>query len=180
MNPDILQHFDSIVEAAARALFGTHEMPLGEQERDFGVTPADHDVAGTIGFTSPELRGAVLLTARREVLARAWPVELRTRVPSEDDVADWAGELINQLLGRVKNALVPYGLTIEQSMPTVVTGWRLHRAHASTNLARRYLFEAGGGSIAVYFDAVATQGLTLPEPKSDSPRAVAEGDVQLF
>ena len=77
MSPEILEHFDSIVEAAARALFGTHDMPLGEQERDFGVTPGDHDVAGTIGFTSPELRGAVLLTARRDVLARAWPAELR-------------------------------------------------------------------------------------------------------
>jgi chemotaxis protein CheX len=180
MTPDQLQRIDTIVESSARALFGTHDMPLGERATDFGVTPGDHDVAGSIGFTSKDLRGAVLMTARRDVLARAWPAELRDRVPSDRDVCDWAGELVNQLLGRVKNALVPYGLAIEQSTPTVVTGWRLHRAPASTNVARRYLFEAGGGSVAVYFDAMAGEAFSLAEPNADSVHAVVEGDIQLF
>jgi chemotaxis protein CheX len=180
MSPDLLRRFDTVVESSARALFGAHGVPLGAQTNDFGVTPGDHDVAGTIGFTSREVRGAVLMTARRDVLARAWPADLRHREPSECDVYDWAGELVNQLLGRVKNAMVPFGLAIEQSTPTVVTGWRLHRAPASTNVARSYLFEVGGGSIAIYFDAVAAPGFTLPELHGDSPKAVAEGDLQLF
>lgn len=180
MSPHLLERFDAVVESSARALFRAHDVPLGERSTDFGVTPGDHDVAGTIGFTSADLRGAVLMTARRDVLARTWPVELRGRVPSERDVCDWAGELVNQLLGRIKNALVPCGLAIEQSTPTVVTGWRLHRAPASTNVARRYLFEAGGGSIAIYFDAVAARDFSLSEPPGGSPKAVAEGDVQLF
>ncbi len=180
MSPDHLARIDAIVESAARALFGAHGMPLGERSTDFGVTPGDHDVAGSIGFTSQTIRGAVLLTARRDVLAHAWPVELRDRVPSDRDVCDWTGELVNQLLGRVKNALVPFGLTIEQSTPTVVTGWRLHRAPASTNVARRYLFEAGGGSIAIYFDAALAPTFALVEPSGDAARAVVEGDVHLF
>jgi hypothetical protein len=175
-----LERIDAIVESAARALFGTHELELGARSTEFGVTPGDHDIAATIGFTSQAIRGAVLLTARRYVLAHAWPVELRDRVPSDRDVCDWTGELVNQLLGRVKNALVAFGLAIEQSTPTVVTGWRLHRAPASTNVARRYLFEAGGGSVAIYFDAVVASDFSLSEPRGDGAKAVVEGDVQLF
>jgi hypothetical protein len=177
---DSLLRIDAIVEASARALFGTHGLALGARATDFGLTPGDHDIAGSIGFTSPEIRGAVLMTARRDVLAHAWPAELRDRVPSDRDVCDWTGELVNQLLGRVKNALVAYGLAIEQSTPTVVTGWRLHRAPASTNVARRYLFEAGGGSVAVYFDAVVSGNFVLAEPHGEGAKAVVEGDVQLF
>ncbi len=180
MSPELLQRLDTIVESSARALFGTHGVPLGKQSNDFDVTPGDHDVAGTIGFTSPELRGALLMTARCDVLASSWPAELRDRVPTERDVYDWTGELVNQLLGRVKNAMVPFGLAIEQSTPTVVSGRRLHRAPASTNVARSYLFEACGNSIAIYFDAVAAPGFTWSEPHGDSPKAIAEGDVQLF
>jgi|HubBroStandDraft_2_1064218.scaffolds.fasta_scaffold22210_2 hypothetical protein len=180
MKPDTLDRIDAIVESSARALFGSHGLKLGERSGVLRATPDDHDIAGSIGFTAPELRGAVLMTARKDVLARAWPTELRHRVPTDRDVYDWSGELVNQLLGRVKNALVPFGLSLEQSTPTVVTGWHLHRAPASTNVARRYLFETEGGSVAVYFDAVVGDGFALAETPRDSLQPVVEGDVQLF
>jgi CheY-specific phosphatase CheX len=180
MKTESTQRIDAIVESSARALFATHGLELGARSGAFDVTPDDHDVAGSIGFTGPEIRGAVLMTARKDVLARAWPPELRHRTPTDRDVYDWSGELVNQLLGRVKNALVPYGLSLEQSTPTVVTGWHLHRAPASTNVARRYLFEAAGGSIAVYFDAVVGETFALAETPRESLQPVVEGDVQLF
>ena len=180
MKTDTLDRIDTIVESSARALFVTHGLALGDRSGAFSATPDDHDVAGSIGFMAPEIRGAVLVTARKDVLARAWPTELRDRVPSDRDVFDWTGELVNQLLGRVKNALVPFGLTLEQSTPTVVTGWHLHRAPASTNVARRYLFEADGGSIAIYFDAVVAEGFALADSPRQSLQPVVEGDIQLF
>ena len=180
MKTETMERIDAIVETAARALFGTHGLVLGDRSGAFNATPDDHDVAGSIGFTAAEIRGAVLMTARKEVLARAWPAELRHRVPTDRDVYDWTGELVNQLLGRVKNALVPFGLCLEQSTPTVVTGWHLHRAPASTNVARRYLFEAEGGSVAVYFDAVVGEAFALAESPRESLQPVVEGDVQLF
>jgi CheY-specific phosphatase CheX len=180
MNAATIERIDAVVETAARSLFAAQGLKLGERSGAFDATPDDHDVAGSIGFTAPEIRGAVLMTARKDVLARAWPAELRHRVPSDRDVYDWTGELVNQLLGRVKNALVPYGLALEQSTPTVVTGWHLHRAPASTNVARRYLFEAAGGSVAVYFDAVIGEAFALSGTPRESLQPVVEGDVQLF
>ncbi len=180
MSPETLARIDDVVQSAARALFGTHGMTLSERAAIFAGTPRDHDVAASIGFSAAKIRGAVLLTARKDLVARAWPAELRHKVPEDRDVYDWAGELVNQLLGRVKNALAPFGLSLEQGTPTVITGWHLHRAPASTTVARRYLFEASGGSIAIYFDAEIAEGFALAMSPDESMQPVAEGGVQLF
>lgn len=176
--PENIQRFDEIVEAAARALFESHGLSLGKLLEESHRAPDDHDIAASIGFTSPQVQGAILMTTRKELVARAWPHELRPREPSEAEVCDWAGELVNQLLGRVKNALSPFGLILEQSTPTVVTGKHVHRAPPSTNVARRYFFDTSVGSLLVYFDAAIAKGLTL----SDEPlvRRAPEGDVHLF
>jgi chemotaxis protein CheX len=179
MKVETVERIDAVVESAALALFATHGLTLGQRADASCIAPGDHDVASSIGFTSVSLRGAVLLTARKDVVARAWPSELRHRTPAERDVLDWAGELVNQLLGRVKNALVPFGMALEQGTPTVIVGRHLHRAPPSTNLARRFLFEAPGSPIAIYFDAIVSPDLSLGEPR-ESLKPVEEGEVQLF
>ncbi len=141
MKAEDAARIDALVETAARALFASHGVPLGERSADFGdgpdgVSPAspgcghdpsDHDIAACIGFTGAEIRGAISLTTRRDLIARTWPAELRGEEPSERQLGDWAGELVNQLLGRIKNALAAHQLPLEQSTPTVVTGLHVHR-----------------------------------------------------
>jgi hypothetical protein len=180
MKPEYIARIDEVVQSATRALFETHGVTLSERASVFAGTPRDHDVAASIGFTAAHIRGAMLMTSRKEIVAHAWPAELRHKVPEDRDVYDWAGELVNQLLGRVKNALGPFGLALEQGTPTVITGWHLHRAPASTSVARRYLFEASGGSIAIYFDAAVGQGFVLSESRDENMQPVAEGGVELF
>ncbi len=171
---------DALVESAARALFATHGLTLGTLRMDFGLTPEDHDVASSVGFTGPEIRGALLMTTRKDIVELAWPSELRHQSPTERDVCDWAGELVNQLVGRVKNGLVPFGLVLEQSTPTVVTGWHIHRTPAMTAIARRYLFDAGRGSMVLYFDGAVPEDFALVRSADESLLSAVEGDVQLF
>jgi hypothetical protein len=180
MTPECLATIDAVVGSAARGLFGSHGLAVGQPRAPFGETPADHDVACSIGFTAPDIHGAVVMTGRKDVLAQTWPLELRDRKPSEEEICDWSGELVNQLLGRVKNALVPFGIALEQSTPTVVTGWHLHRTPASTTVARRYAFEVGASSIAVYFDALVADDFDLAASADERPQSAVEGDVRLF
>ena len=173
-----IERLDSLVEAATRGLFESLGLTVGELQGEASPSPDDHDIAACIGFTAPQVQGAILMTTRKVLVARAWPRELRHRDPSDREVCDWAGELVNQLLGRVKNALLPYGLALEQSTPTVVTGKHVHRSPASTNVARRYFFETSVGSLLVYFDAAMAKGLSLEGDPTMRP--APEGDVHLF
>jgi chemotaxis protein CheX len=171
---------DALVESAARALFAAHGLPLGALRTDFGITPEDHDLASSVGFIGNEIRGALLMTTRKDLVELAWPSELRHQSPSERDICDWAGELVNQLVGRVKNGLVPFGLMLEQSTPTVVTGWHIHRTPAMTAIARRYLFDAGRGAVVLYFDAAVPDDFALVRSPDESLLSAVEGDLQLF
>ena len=176
----LLERIDSVVETSARALFAANGMALGKLVGDTGDPPRDHDIACSIGFTSGQISGAVLMTTRKDIIARSWPSELRHREPTENDICDWAGELVNQLLGRVKNALARSGITLQQCTPTVVLGWHVHRAPASTTIARAYAFGVEQGLLLVYFDAAIAYGFVLPESEDPSLASVAEGEVKLF
>ncbi len=176
----LLERIDQVVESSARALFGANGLTLGELITEAGDVPRDHDIACSIGFTSGEISGAVLMTTRKEIIARSWPAELRHREPTERDICDWAGELVNQLLGRVKNALARSGVTLRQCTPTVVLGWHVHRAPACTTVARAYAFGVGEGLLLVYFDAAVTESFALPESEDPALTSIAEGGVQLF
>jgi chemotaxis protein CheX len=176
----LLDRIDSVVESSARALFGANGLVLGELVKEAGDVPRDHDIACSIGFTSGEISGAVLMTTRKDIIAQSWPTELRHREPTERDICDWAGELVNQLLGRVKNVLARSGITLRQCTPTVVLGWHVHRAPACTTIARAYAFGVGGGLLLVYFDAAVAESFVLPNAEDESLASVAEGGVQLF
>jgi len=179
-NERLLVRIDAVVESSARALFGANGLVLGELVREAGDVPRDHDIACSIGFTSGEISGAVLMTTRKDIIARSWPTELRHRAPTENDICDWAGELVNQLLGRVKNVLARSGITLQQCTPTVVLGWHVHRAPACTTVARAYAFGVGGGLLLVYFDAAVAESFVFPESEDENLASVAEGGVQLF
>jgi hypothetical protein len=180
MNTVTLERLDAIVRAAAKSLFSSHGLTLGDDAHAASDPPSDHELSAAIGYASPRMHGAVVMTTRKDVVARTWPETLRgPGRPTERDVCSWAGELVNQLLGRIKNALVPFGLAMDQGTPTVVAGWHLHRVPASTAVARRYAFTSEAGLIFVYFDAALADGFVLDEP-NEGLRSASEGDLQLF
>jgi hypothetical protein len=179
MSGDTLARIDAIVASAARGLFASHGLPLGDAADGVADPPRDHDVAAAIGFTAPKVHGAVVVTTRKSVVARTYPEGVRDRAPTEPQICDWAGELVNQLLGRVKNALVAFGHAVDQGTPTVVTGHHLHRAPAATTVARRYSFAVEGGSVLVYLDAALADDFALSDA-GNHPRPAAEGDLHLF
>ena len=101
------------------------------------------------------------MTTRKVLVARAWPRELRHREPSEREVCDWAGELVNQLLGRVKNALLPFGL--------VARAEHAYRRDRQARPSRPAFHEPRAplllrhsvGTLLIYFDAAIAEGLSL-------------------
>ena len=68
MSPQFVERIDALVESAARGLFATHGPSLGALRRDSGAVPPDHDIACSIGFTSPHVHGALLMTARKHAI----------------------------------------------------------------------------------------------------------------
>jgi len=139
-------------------------------------------VAGIVGFTGQKMRGTFVFVASYEVIAAARPSELKklTARTSSDWilVRDWAGELANQVVGRIKNRLRVFGVTLQVSTPTALSGPELRFAKPKAPATRAHVFLAAGTKTWCWFDAVYDPELEADVTGGD--RAAAEGDIILF
>lgn len=131
-----------------------------------------------IGFTSEPMCGAVLLRVDTTVLARSYPMQSEA---SQEELTDWSGELVNQLLGRVKKRLLAYGLTIQLSTPTAVVGSELQIGRSSSEMITvSHEFGSEWGQLYVRCVVSANPELELSPVQDRAHEAAAEGDLLLF
>jgi chemotaxis protein CheX len=128
----------SLLVQMCRDMFASNGEGFDELAAAASIEDRENLLASAIGLSGSTVRGALVVVARPSFFKLTYPSELG--VPrSDDDVADWAGEVANQLLGRIKNRLSTYGLDFTTSTPTVVRGDRLQLRIDEANTIRRNL-----------------------------------------
>jgi chemotaxis protein CheX len=174
---------DNVVLAAllvqmCRDLFAGNGEPFEELSVDTPVPDREGLLAACIGLSGQAVRGALVVVARPSFFKQMYPQELG--VPrSEDDLADWAGELVNQLLGRLKNRLSSYGVDFTTSMPTVVRGDRLQlRAEEPPSILRP--IKVRDERVDIHFEIKRDDDLPLLVAKGSEDTASPEGQAFLF
>lgn len=168
---------DSVLEDASVALFTS--VGLSPSRVLLPAHTAD-DMGASIGFAGRELRGALVLISTRKLVTLALPPEVQDRT-SDEQLADWMGELTNQLLGRIKNKLLAYGIELAMGTPAVMLGSDLSRKDRHRGIRRQFAFLHGEEPLSVCFDAVASsQALVLTVPSVPPTSTIVEGDVALF
>jgi chemotaxis protein CheX len=152
--------------------------PNGQQQ------PARAELAGIIGFTSQSMRGTLTVVSSFALFSRSRPEGARSQQLSGGTardwlyLRDWASELTNQLMGRLKNRLAGFGLKLSVSTPTALSGAALAFGTPASKRAVGHRFVSGTDELWVFFDAVTDGDLVLVPQDGDGP--AAEGDVILF
>ncbi len=102
-------------------------------EECFGVPVVTHptetrlpipiqDVCASIAFNSDKLNGYLFLSTTLATLKASNPLVAMGEEVNEEELQEWAGEMVNQTLGRFRHLLLPYDVSIELSIPTVIQG----------------------------------------------------------
>ena len=159
--------FDSIVVRSIEELFAAYQVQLVPATDVTGTEEVAF--AGIIGFTGRSIRGTLVLAPTRSLLEsshHASPGALR----------DWAGELANQLIGRIKNRLRGYGLEIHVTTPVILKGMSL--APLPRGDLGPYRFASATGSLSVWFDVEVGEEVRLVA--CDVPAGLVEGDAVIF
>src|SRR5262245_28335094 len=78
------------------------------------VADATRELCGILGFTSPQLSGAIVVCATPDAISSSNPI-------GDGATRSWVAELTNQLVGRFKNELLSMGVEIVMSIPVVLT-----------------------------------------------------------
>ncbi|HEY3497078.1 MAG TPA: chemotaxis protein CheX [Polyangiaceae bacterium] len=176
MDASSIALLDSVVEDASVALFASIGLSLS-READSAKSP--DDMGASIGFAGPELRGALVLISTRKLVRLALPREVQDR-SSDEQLADWMGELANQLLGRIKNKLIAYGVNLAMGTPAVMLGLDLARKDRHRGVRRQFSFRHAEEALSVYLDAVAPAEFKLKVPSVPPVGGIVEGDVAFF
>ncbi len=164
---------DLVVESCL-GMFSTYEVELTYKEDTTLADAQDQDLvlAGIIGFTADEMRGTMVLAATETPLRRSTSETTHRR--------DWIAELANQLLGRMKNRLVPYGVDLVMTTPLSLRGNHLVMEPSDAELKPHLFYSDDGGSVCVWFDAEFEPGVELTKSEDPDAQCPDEGELLLF
>lgn len=178
---------DRLVSEACVELFSSCNLPVRRASAPPPAAQPEHfDVAGVIGFMAEHIRGNMVLASTFQTLASARPSELKLPAPSPKSAADWilvrdwAAELVNQLLGRVKNRLFVFDVNLRVSTPTALSGRALSVASTKRSVLPPLIYQGGGHELWVWLDADMSPSFELGARRKGGPEAAKEGEVILF
>lgn len=165
---------DGLVFDATRALFGSYGAPLELDGSPLQKTLESASFVSVIGFSSRSFNGSLLLALPRDVVEHTLPA-------AGGDLMDWCGELANQLLGRLKNRLIDYQVSINMTLPVVISGGRF-ALPAKTRPVTRYLsFVSDWGKLFVRLEAELGPDVELVrQAHIEGERVLGEGELLLF
>lgn len=163
--------FDDLVTRCTTDLFLSSGITISSHPATPGI-----DYAAIIGFASDHLRGMVGLGMSGTTLE-----QLSRRSSGQEGAAeDWLGECVNQILGRLKNQLLHYGVEASVTLPTVLRGVRLELMSMGPSGLWAYAFESEHGSFCVWLDVRVDAGVNLSPMDEPALLGVAEGELMLF
>lgn len=173
-------------DAIAEAMHHAVSESLGQLAIPFRVSDAAQpDLAGkdcyctSIGFAG-HVRGTMILLSTEPVIRAMTPPDVREHITSEAAVRDVVGELANQTLGRLKNALLPRGIVIMLAVPTTVSGRSLELGSPGESFSEWFGHSSDVGELHVRLDADLS---ACPEPREAEAPAetpMSEGELLFF
>jgi hypothetical protein len=177
-NSQVRGAVDALVQGALVELFHAYGVALAPLPRTLlRDAPTFNDVSASIGFTRrvgagrANASGRVTLSIPGELFTLAKDDEIRSARPE-----DWARELVNQLIGRIKNRLLPFGVTLHIGLPT--SGLLHHeepKEHSST--VRIYRARTMKGDVVLTLDGVPDESELC---YVGTEGAASEGELLLF
>jgi hypothetical protein len=163
---------DSLVAEHCLKLFADYKLEIHPDEAAATLAREPFLLCGITGFTSRNMRGALVLATTREPLDRTNPADKASH-------RDWICELSNQLLGRVKNEMLTCGVQIHVSPPIALRGEHLWSPVLQRPRVAE-IFTAREGMVCVWVDCEFDEGFELPESGTFPVARLAEGEALLF
>jgi len=143
------------------------------------VPVGEHHVAGFIGFTGVT-RGSLVITASSALYRITYPLGPGTSMAtSPGDILDWAREMANQTLGRVKRRFCQRGVDFDVTTPSAVSGSQIERRRSRPGVLD-LLFRIGAEAISVGFEIVMPDDGVIFRHNAAPIPCSSEGDVVMF
>lgn len=173
MTPENLTILDDVVQNAALELFDAYRFPVTPTGP--AIPPPERkarvELAAVIGFVADQARGNLTIATSAPVLRASSPA---------GGIHDWLGEVSNQLLGRIKNKLAPYGLSIDVTPPLVVASGEVSVGGMRSDTVRMHTLSSSEGNLQLWLRIQLEESVVLAYQHELENVAAKEGDLLLF
>ena len=191
MKPRGAEFLENIVLGSSSELFAAYGAVLERKSPTAMTDPSDAAEVcsgGLIAFAGSLITGSLLVVSSFQFLASCRPASLRSKTLSMSSatdwilVRDWSMELANQLLGRVRNRLYQYGISVDAKCPTAVSGHPLAVSVRARKVPPFQFATSGKQTVRIWLDATTSASfekavLRKPDPPPTIPKV---GEVLVF
>lgn len=165
---------DGLILDITRALFGSYGARLELDGSPAQKTLETANFVTVIGFSSRTFNGSLLLALPRGLVEHTLPA-------AGAGLADWCGELGNQLLGRLKNRLIDFQVSLNMTLPVVISGGRFALPARTRPITRYFCFVSDWGKFFVRLEAELGPNVELVrERRNEGDAVLEEGQLLLF
>lgn len=167
-----------ILAGCMEELFAEQRMRASRMQGDYQPPVWDERLAAFSGFENAAIRGSVILVGSLPLFSRTHP--LPTDAVARD-LADWACELVNQAVGRFRNRLLAYdvSLTIGGPQSSLAQNPRLRQSLRRDT--KPMCFVIDDDVLEVWLELAISPDFRLAErPTHERPVALKEGSALFF
>jgi len=153
-------------------------MPSGELDAGQMVSLSEHDIAGVIGF-SGAVRGSLIIAGSSKAFASTFP-PVPGAARTFPELLDWAGEMANQTLGRIKRRFCERGIDFDSSTPTSLKGRHIGARSPLRDGIIEIALTVGDEVISICFEIESPGGGDIFKTPAVPIPCSQEGDLVLF
>lgn len=165
---------DTIIQSSTVELFHSYGAALAPLPRGYRVSDdvKNLDLYGVIGFNAPGFTGHLTLGLPTAVLSLMNSDGARNRRDH-----DWVRELSNQLMGRVKNRLMQFQVTLHVGLPSVMNRDAAQRRTSRSESVFIYCFRTIRGQVVVTLEGNIDESVIA---YAGGINVASEGDIIIF
>jgi len=138
--------------------------------------------ASVIGFSGGVFKGSLVAICEAAFLDKSHPNHQMGMPVGPNEIADWSGEVSNQLLGRIKNILSANDVKFDMGTPTTVSGKTMQIAEPKEGILLKLTFTGEYGPLDVFVQAVMDKSLVIKDVDLEKQHeaSATEGESIIF
>lgn len=134
-------------------------------------------IAAFSGFGNDDVRGSYALVGSSNLFSRLHPLPPSV---TPRDLADWACEVVNQVVGRFRNRLATYGVSLTISVPQSAVASQIRVSSSLHSNRKPIAFMVEGMLLEGWIELEIKPGFNLPPEPLEQESVLDEGAMVIF
>jgi len=153
------QAIQACLEDASVELFEHYGVDILSKEQVEPRSTPTVELVAVISAASDLLKIGIILRVEQELLEEVFPIGQGEK--TSERLCDWMGEMCNQLMGRLKNKLLLYDVSVQQHIPAVLQAKEIEVILPKSVRIKEFSLCTDVGDVSITWTLGMSEGLNM-------------------